>query len=134
MGGWQERVTVLNDGNVGIGTTSPPSKLTVQGGFYSLGTATELTISGGVVTATQSYHTIDTESDFAGDDLDTINGGTESDILILRAIHDDRLIRLKDGTGNLRLAGDFDLDNTQDRIMLIKQGSDWVEISRSDNS
>lgn len=101
--------------------------------FVGLGTATELTIASGAVTATRSSHTIDNESDAASDDLDTISGGTTGDMLILQAENTARTVVLKDGTGNLKLAGDFSLDNTEDRIMLIKDGSNWVEISRSDN-
>jgi hypothetical protein len=40
----------------------------------------------------------------------------------------------KDGTGNLRLAGDFTLTNVQDTIVLLRVGSDWFELCRSDNT
>ena len=47
--------------------------------------STELTIASGAITVTQSYHTIDTESDAATDDLDTITvAGGEGDVLVIR--------------------------------------------------
>jgi len=73
-------------------------------------TATELTISGGSVTRTQAFHTIDTESDAATDDLDTISGGAVGDLLIIRAAHTDRTVVLKHNTGNLFLRGAADID------------------------
>jgi len=99
-----------------------------------VGAAVELTISGGVVTKTKSFHTIDTESDDAADSLDTINGGSEGDILIIRAEHTDRTVTVTD-VGNIILAGaaDFIIDSTNDTMMLIYDGASWLELSRSDN-
>ena len=132
----------LQAGNIG-GTSQFPLLLNPLGGrvsvggFLNLGTPTELTIDTGVVTATKSYHTIDTESDAGGDDLDTISGGTDGDVLILRTVDDGRDVVLRDGTGNLILAGgaDFTLDKTHDLITLVSiGGTSWVELSRSNNS
>ena len=105
----------------------------ISGFKTNLGSATELTIAAGVVTCTRSFHTIDTQSDDASDDLDTINGGAHGDILVLHAANSARTVVVKDGTGNIRCAGDFSLDNAEDTIMLIHDGSNWLEISRSDN-
>lgn len=93
--------------------------------------AAELTISGGAVTKTQTYHDIDTEGDAATDDLDTINGGSEGDILIIRAEHDDRTVIVKHSTGNIELAGgvDITLDSTEDHLLLIFDGSNWCNDS-----
>ena len=101
--------------------------------LVSLGATSELTIAAGVITATKSFHRVDTEADAATDDLDTINGGAEGDLLILRAENDARTVVVKDGTGNIQCAGDFSLDNVQDTITLIFDGSAWLELSRSDN-
>jgi len=82
--------------------------------------ADELTISaGGSVTATKSYHKIDTFGDAATDDLDTIAGVAEGRILFLRAEHTDRTVVLKNGTGNLILGGDISLDDTSKHVALI---------------
>ncbi len=102
--------------------------------FLQLGPATELTIASGVITVTGSYHRVDTQSDASSDDLDTINGGTDGDILVLRAINSLRTVVMKDGVDNLRLAGDFSLDHVGDTIMLIFYDSTWNELSRSGNA
>ena len=68
------------------------------------------------------------------DDLTTINGGTEGAILVISCVHIDREVVVKDGTGNLLLAGDFNMNHTDDRLVLIYSGSNWVELSRSDNA
>lgn len=110
------------------------TKLKVSG-WMSIGASSELTIAGGVVTATQSNHSIDTQADAASDDLDTINGGTGGDILVLRSENSARDVTVKDGTGNIYLAGDCVLDNIQDTLVLkFLTGLGWVELSRSSNA
>lgn len=97
--------------------------------------AGELTISSGAISVTGGFHTVDTESDAATDDLDTINGGIDGQHLIIRAENSARTVVAKDGTGNLQLAGDFSMDNAQDTLQLIFDNtlSAWLEISRSNN-
>lgn len=81
---------------------------------------TEFTISGGVIdltqgagqnTASPSAVVVDTESDAAADDLDTINGGRDGMVLLLRQANAARVVTVKDGTGNVTLAADADLLN-----------------------
>lgn len=91
---------------------------------------TELTISGGVVTKTQSYHSIDTEGDAASDDLDTINGGTVGDIIAIHANHTDRTVIVKNGTGNIILEGDSSLDDADKHLMLLYDGANWQVLAR----
>lgn len=95
----------------------------------------ELTIATGAITATGTYHTVDTEGNAASDDLDTISGGTDGRILIIRPASTARTVVAKDATGNLQLAGDFTMDNDRDMLTLIYDGtlSAWIEVSRSDN-
>jgi len=93
-----------------------------------------LTISGGVITVTGSRHAVDTEAVAASDNLDTINGGTDGAILVLKAANDARTVVVKDGTGNLQLAGDFSLTHSADRLTLMYDGTTWVELARSDNA
>lgn len=91
--------------------------------------------SGAITVAEYSLYSVDTEGGAATDDLDTINGGSyDGQILVLRAANSARDVVLKDGSGNLRLVGDFTLTNSQDRIMLMYDGTNWCELSRSDNS
>jgi phage gp45-like len=92
-----------------------------------------LTIATGVVTIFSDFHYIDTESGAATDDLDTINGGYDGQLVRLQTANSARDVVFKDGTGNLKLAGDFTADNAADTLTLIKKGSTWFEISRSSN-
>lgn len=92
-----------------------------------------LTIASGVITVTGSHHKVDTEAAAASDDLDTISGGVTDRVLILRSTDSARTVVAKDGTGNLNLAGDFSMDNVDDRLLLQYDGTNWIEISRSDN-
>jgi hypothetical protein len=110
------------------GVSTPKLLLTPQ--------STILTIASGVVTVTDSVHRVDTEGSAASDDLDTINGGADGYVLILRTVANARDVVLKDGTGNLYLAGDFTLSHTQDTISLRFDAliNGWVEVSRSDNA
>ena len=103
--------------------------------FLQLGPATELTIAGGKITVTGSYHRVDTQDDNTTDDLNTINGGSLGVILLLRSAVDARDIVLKDAVDNIRLAGgaDFTLDDVGDTILLFRTNSVWLEISRSNN-
>lgn len=62
--------------------------------------------------------------------IHTINGGSEGSILILRC----QSATLIDNLGNLRLSGNFTMNNVTDTLMLIRtaQGT-WLELSRSNN-
>lgn len=107
-------------------------------GLSRLPIATTLTIAAGVVTATQSFHTIDTEGAAGTDDLDTINvpsymAGRPVQ-LELRAASSARDVVVKDGTGNLRLTADFTLTHSDDWISLVYENSVWKETGRNDNT
>jgi hypothetical protein len=103
------------------------------GGMLNLGSGT-LTIATGAVTATKSFHRIDTEAAAATDNLDTISGGAEGDTLVLMSAASSRDVVVKDGTGNLKLAGDFTLATAWDTISLIYSSGFWAETSRSTNT
>ena len=94
----------------------------------------ELTISGGAITITSSKHTVDTQGEAATDDLVTINGGIDGQQLIITTENSSRTVVVKDGTGNLRLDGDFTMDHTQDVLVLLYSQPNWIEIARSDNN
>jgi len=94
---------------------------------------TELTISGGIITVGQSFHSVDTEGDGASDDLDTINGGVEGMIIYLKASNTARSVVIKNGTGNIVCGTDCTMDNVNDTWSGIYDGSNWLELSRADN-
>lgn len=93
----------------------------------------EVTISSGAITVYRMFHTVDTEGDSPTDNLDTINGTVSGNILVLRSSTGTRTVVVKDGTGNLKLNGDFSLDKSTDTIALLFDGNFWLELSRSNN-
>ena len=85
----------------------------------------ELTIVGTGVAITQTYHTIDTVGGAAAEsNLDTIGGGADGRILILRAEHTNRTVVLKH-SANLILGADIYLDDTDKYVALICDGTNW---------
>lgn len=93
----------------------------------------ESTIATGVVTlvANSPYLRIDTESDAATDDLDTITAtaGDNGRVIYLRAENAARTVVVKNGTGNILLDGsDFTLDDTNKVCPLIYDStlSKWL--------
>ena len=153
--------TYVDESGLGTNTLAPPGGSTLNGGtgavkiphtgglsVYGFGTtwftssvdeknkdSTELTISSGAVTADRSWHTIDTESDAATDDLDTITAThfVSGDRLIISPENDARTVVVKHNTGNIHLVGgtDFTMDDIDDRIELHYNGTDWVELYRA---
>jgi len=132
----------VNISSTGLGVTGAVSASgtisagsVVTSGDLRLGPYTELTIASGAITVTGSLHSVDTESDSASDDLVAINGGSTGSLLILRTVDNGRDVVLKDAAtgGNLFLAGDCTLSALVDTITLIKIGSHWFELCRSDN-
>ena len=95
----------------------------------------DITIASGAITPTTSYVRLDTQSAASSDDLDTINGGAVGDIIVATTKVSSRDVVVKDGTGNLQLAGgaDFTLLTKSSTITLIYDGTSWLEISRSSN-
>lgn len=93
----------------------------------------ELTVSSGAITATQVLHTVDTESDAASDDLDTITAQVgDGEIIVLFAENASRVVTLKHGTGNITMvdSSDFALDSAAKSITLIHKDSTWYELAR----
>jgi len=72
------------------------------------------TISSGVITALGSYHTIDTQSAAASDDLDTVSTTGSGLFVMWRAEDDARTVVVKHNTGNIFVptALDISLDTT----------------------
>lgn len=87
--------------------------------------ATELTISSGAVTVTQSAHKLQPESGTT-DDLDTISGGAAGMALILYASDAGTdTITIKHGTGNISCIGGSDISLSEGAVFLIYDGAEW---------
>lgn len=139
--GYFEDGDVHIDNKLGIGTLIPGEALEVNGNiavekaiFPASGVGT-LTISAGVITIDANISRVDTESAASTDDLDTVNGGTDGQIIALYGRDNGRDVTLKDGAGNLSLAGDFTLAVRKHTIMLLYSAQDavWLELARSSN-
>ena len=97
------------------------------------GLASTLTIATGAITVTEPFHTVDTEAAAATDNLDTISGGSTGMLVVFKAASSARDVVFTEA-GNIKLAGGtFTLDNIEDTIALIYNGTNWLEVSRSDN-
>lgn len=88
---------------------------------------TERTISGGAITRTQTWHTVDTEADAASDLLTRIDGGSTGDILILRAESASRTVTFDHGADNIECQGnvDFSLEDYNDVAFCLYDGAIW---------
>ena len=69
----------------------------------NLGADTTLTLVAGAVTVTQTRHLIATEGGTISDDLTTISGSVDGDILIIGIANADEHVIVKHDTGNIRL-------------------------------
>lgn len=114
-------------------TLKTDDKLTAGGGL-NLDAGTVLTLNSGAITASKPYHALRTEGNTSTDDLQTITGGTAGDMLVLRLATAGQSITAQDGNGNLRLRGDFTFDSDEDTLVVLYDGSRWLELSRSGNA
>ena len=89
-----------------------------------IGAPTELTISAGAVTISKTarmiWHTIDTEGDAATDDLDTINGGSPGQFLLIQPEDSGRTVVCKHGAAlPLQRQADCTMNNVADSLFLV---------------
>jgi len=111
-------------------------------GIVGYGAEVDLVISSGAIAITQTYHSLIPEggTGAGADQLDTATGGSEGDILILKpnVSAGSDVITVADGTGAntfiLAGAANFTMDHIDDRLTCVHNGTEWVEISRSNNS
>jgi hypothetical protein len=89
------------------------------------------TIAAGVLTVETSMVVPAPESGTT-DTIDTISGGFDGAILILTGTSGNTLT-FSDGVGNLKLGAARELGNFEDSLMLVKRGTDWIELSFADN-
>tara|TARA_R100000742_G_C4272178_1_gene91288 strand:+ start:1092 stop:1646 length:555 start_codon:yes stop_codon:yes gene_type:complete len=105
------------------------SRITLKDLIFDKGP--DLEISSDAITVTHSFHDVDVSGGSAStDDLESINGGTNGQILILQAKHGSRTIVIKNAVDNIHVKGgsDFSLDSSNDVAVCIKLGGDWYVI------
>ena len=78
---------------------------------------------------TQTAHKVDTQAAAASDDLDTISGGVEGDIIILEPANDARTVVIT-VAGNIKTStgASKSLDNYGDSFMARFDGTNWIQI------
>jgi len=103
--------------------------------------SSELTIAAGSITPTTGFHSVDTQTDAASDELDNIltTNLDEGSPLIIYAEDDARTVVLKHesgGAGQLHLIDDIDysLDDVEKFIIFLRIGTDWYEVFRNYHS
>lgn len=95
-------------------------------GKLNFDATSELTIATGAITAVNSMHTVDTEANAASDDLDTVSGGVDGDVIFLFPENIARVVTVKNGTGNIAVAGgDYAMNAATRFIILVLKGSTW---------
>jgi hypothetical protein len=112
--------------------------LRVTGGPLGLGANQLTTIAADTIAYLHAYMRVNTEGNAATDDLHTITGGSDGDLLLIRANTSDRTVVVKNRvgtTGNIRLraAQTFTMDQSSDRLLLQFDAAlnVWIELSRS---
>jgi hypothetical protein len=104
-------------------------------GKFSLNPAKSYTIASGIITITNSDIIVDTESAAASDDLVTISGGVNEQIIFLAIANDARNVVIKHNSGNIFNPNGIDLllDLTTDSVTLMYREalSKWVIIGSS---
>ena len=100
----------------------------------SWGPPIPLTIASGVISITgPGYYELDTEGAGVTDDIDTINGGSEGDVILLKIAADARNVILRHGTAgsdNIDLIDlNITMDTTNQRVRLQRGSTNWVESS-----
>ena len=121
-----QRYFCVNDG-VDVVCLNPNSLPIISG------LETALTIATGAVTLTNnsSSYVLDTEGAAATDDLDTINGGQEGQIIYLRQSNDARDIRITNGVGNIVIpyGSNLSLTATSGWAAFRYNGTNWFLVS-----
>lgn len=108
----------------------PSSSGLLPGVSSAWGTASTVYVSGGVLLLSGAgRYLVDTESMAASDDVDTINGLSDGEEIMLAPKSGSRTIVLKNGTGNLDIKSDISLNDANDRVRLIKETTNLVEAS-----
>lgn len=92
-----------------------------------------LTIASDAITRTQVWHYVDTEGGAASDNLATISGGSEGQLLIIQIINASHAVTVKHNTGNIYLQNGQDIVmNSLYMLLFLLYNSDlsrWVQIN-----
>ena len=140
----QGNATLAGGLNVGTATGAAAGDASIEGTLTAAAITglacpyqSELTLnsSGAITVGNGTFYRIDTYGDAANDDLVTISGGSDGQIIVLRTAVNARDVIIKHATGNVYCGADFTLDRTADRIVLQYDNAipGWCCIGKWDN-
>lgn len=108
---------------VGINATQTLQNKTLK--QLLLTSPTELTILNGNITVSQGYHSVDGEGDL-DDELITINGNLNSNLIVLFPNNSARKITIVNGTGNIRTNDGNNYTIPDNAIIILTfDGANW---------
>ena len=119
------------------------SKQIKRFGFASGWPENELTISSGSITASQTYHIVDTESNSSSDNLDSIGvlGGAliDGEVILLKNVSSARTVNIRDASvssGNINTRSNADIvlsspTGNSAMLMYSKPFGSWIELFRN---
>ena len=119
------------------------SKQIKRFGFASGWPENELTISSGSLTASQTYHIVDTESNSSSDNLDSIGvlGGAliDGEVILLKNVSSARTVNIRDASvssGNINTRSNADIvlsspTGNSAMLMYSKPFGSWIELFRN---
>ena len=95
---------------------------------------TQLLITDGIITVTDTFPSVRVQTG-SSDDLETINGGVDGQILFIKP-YDNNDIVLKNDVDNILCNGgsDVTLNTSRDIAMLIYQSDTWIQLFYSNTS
>jgi hypothetical protein len=102
-------------------------------GIVRFNTVENLTIAAGVATGTGAAGrvNIDTQGGAVSDDLDSLVGYQDGDLVVIRCTSAARVVTVKNNS-NFLIGSDFILNSTRDVLLVLNIGTDqWIQISRS---
>ncbi len=97
----------------------------------SVGSAKEVVVREGIIEVSQTRIAIRCPSPTT---LDGLRGGDEGDVVILELADGSSAVTIPAADGDMLVSRPMVLDHKGDRFMLIKSGSQWIELSRTDFS
>lgn len=123
---------------LGMGPSDPSTTISIDNNFIvnnfiNLGVKESVVISGGAITVTKSYVEVDTEGGVALDQLNTINGGTNSDLLFMRTTNNSRVVQVENSMGNILCGSLRQMDDIKDMITFLRFGSTWNMVAWQNN-
>lgn len=128
-----QKVSILDSADNEVASFNSDGTLTSVGLAQTAAGELTLDTDGEITIGTGCYYSVDTFEDAATDDLVLINGGVAGQIIVIHSANSARDVTVKE-TGNLHIDGDFVIDRSWDRMMLMcSEANHWMELSRADN-